>query len=63
MKAKNAIVQIAKSHGFHLLRQRKHLVFAHPSGARVVTSLTPGCHRAMANIERTFIKVLQERRR
>jgi predicted RNA binding protein YcfA (HicA-like mRNA interferase family) len=63
MNAKTAIEKIARSHGFQLVRQRKHLVFAHPSGARVVTSLTPGCHRAMANIERSFIKAMGEQRR
>jgi len=52
------IVELAKSYGFTLLRQKRHLIFKHSSGKVITTSRTSGDKRALKNIESTIKKLL-----
>lgn len=45
------IVALAQSYDFKLIRQNKHLVFRHESGAQVVTSSSCTDRRALKNVE------------
>lgn len=54
-----AIIKLCTKHGFSLHRSRNHLVFIHPSGARLTTSKTASDSRALRNIERDIKKVLK----
>lgn len=43
-------INIARSFGYVLIRERKHLVFQHPNGHQVVMSKTSSCPRSMKNV-------------
>ena len=52
------IVALAQSYNFKLIRQTKHLIFRHESGAQVVTSASCGDWRALKNVESDIKKAL-----
>jgi predicted RNA binding protein YcfA (HicA-like mRNA interferase family) len=55
-----ALQQLLRSNGFRLLRQRKHLVWRHPSGRNFVTAKTPSDRFAENNVRaelRRFLRV------
>jgi predicted RNA binding protein YcfA (HicA-like mRNA interferase family) len=52
------IVQLAKSYGFTLVRQKRHLIFKHSSGKILATSFTCSDRRALKNIESTIKQLL-----
>ena len=52
------LLSLAHSYGFELARQKRHLVFKHPSGSVVVTSQSPSAHRALKNTDREFRRAL-----
>ena len=52
------IVELAKSYGFTLLRQKRHLIFKHSSGKIIATSRTSSDNRALKNIESTIKKLI-----
>lgn len=54
------LVEAASRHGFVLVRQNKHLIFKHPSGAMLVTSATVGDRRAIQNMEKDIRKLLKK---
>jgi hypothetical protein len=55
-----ALQQLLRSSGFRLLRQRKHLVWRHPSGRNFITAKTPSDRFAENNVRaelRRFLRV------
>jgi predicted RNA binding protein YcfA (HicA-like mRNA interferase family) len=56
--ARKKIFNLAKAYGFELVRQKKHYVFVHKSGARLVTSRSCSDFRALKNVETTIKKLL-----
>lgn len=52
------IVELAKSYGFTLLRQRRHLIFKHSSGKIITTARSASDKRALKNIESTIKKLI-----
>ena len=46
---KKALVDLAKEYGFHLVRQKKHLVFQNAAGRIVVMSTSSCSSRALKN--------------
>ena len=48
------IIKLAKSYGFTLVRQKRHLIFKHPSGKIITTSKSSSDKRALKNIESTI---------
>lgn len=52
------IVELAKSYGFTLLRQKRHFIFKHSSGKIITTSRTASDKRALKNIESTIKKLI-----
>jgi len=52
------IVELVKSYGFTLLRQKRHLIFKHSSGKVITTSRTSSDKRALKNIESTIKKLI-----
>ena len=56
--ATKRIVALAKSYDFKLIRQNKHLIFRHESGAQVVTSASCADWRALKNVETNIKQAL-----
>jgi predicted RNA binding protein YcfA (HicA-like mRNA interferase family) len=56
---KSPVIKLAQSYGFELIRASNHLVFAHPSGCRLVASKTASDNRALKNIERDIKALLR----
>lgn len=54
------IVALAKSYNFKLIRQNKHLIFRHESGAQVVTSASCADWRALKNVEANIKHALRK---
>jgi hypothetical protein len=54
-----ALQQLLRSNGFTLLRQRKHLVWRHPSGRNFVTAKTPSDRRAQVAIRSSLRRFLR----
>jgi predicted RNA binding protein YcfA (HicA-like mRNA interferase family) len=52
------LLTMAHGYGFELARQKRHLVFKHPTGPVVVTAQSPSDHRALKNIDKEFRKAL-----
>jgi predicted RNA binding protein YcfA (HicA-like mRNA interferase family) len=52
------ILRLADRYGYHLTRQKRHLVFTHPSGAVVVCGKSASCHHALCNIDKQFRRSL-----
>jgi predicted RNA binding protein YcfA (HicA-like mRNA interferase family) len=47
------IVKLVRSYGYELVRQKKHLVFQHPTSGQVFTcAKSASDFRAMRNVER-----------
>jgi len=57
---RNKIFALARSYGFELVRQKKHFVFVHKSGARLVTSQSCSDWRALKNVEANIKKILSK---
>lgn len=55
---KSRVMKLAKSYGFELLRSKKHLIFKHESGIRLVTGKSISDYRALKNIESNIKKLL-----
>ncbi len=53
------IKKLAEQHGFVLVRQRKHFVFKHPSGAIFTCGKSCSDRRAIRNAERDLRKLLE----
>lgn len=53
------IVSFVERYGFKLMRQRKHLIFIHHTGARLVTSKSASDFRALNKIKSDIHKLLQ----
>jgi len=53
------IIAFVKRYGFKLIRKKKHLIFENQDGLRLVTSRTPGDHRAFQNIETNIKRLLK----
>jgi predicted RNA binding protein YcfA (HicA-like mRNA interferase family) len=54
------IKKLAEKYGFVLVRQKKHFVFKHPSGAVFTCGKSSSDHRALKNAERDLRKLLGE---
>ncbi len=52
------IVKLAKSYGFKLIRQKRHLIFQDDSGTMLVTSMSCSDKRALKNVEQTIKRLL-----
>lgn len=52
------VIKLANSYGFELIRSKKHLVFKHKSGVRLVTGKSISDNRALKNIESSIKKLL-----
>jgi len=48
-EAHRALASRARKAGWTIERLQKHLLWISPSGARVITSATPGCKRGILN--------------
>lgn len=58
MRYNKEVMKLASSYGFKLLRSRKHMIFKHESGARLVTGASISDRRALKNIESNIKKLL-----
>ena len=58
MRYNKEVIKLASSYGFKLLRSRKHMIFKHESGARLVTGASISDRRALKNIESDIKKLL-----
>ena len=58
MRYNKEVIKLASSYGFKLLRSRKHMIFKHESGARLVTGASISDWRALKNIESDIKKIL-----
>lgn len=57
-RRENDIFKLIRSHGYELIRERKHFVFKHSqTGHTLVCSRTASDHRALKNIERDLKKL------
>jgi predicted RNA binding protein YcfA (HicA-like mRNA interferase family) len=54
------IKAMAERYGFSLVRQKKHFVFKHPSGAVFVCGKSASDYRAIRNAERDIRKLLEK---
>lgn len=52
------VTELAKVYGFELIRSKKHLIFKHESGIRLVTGKSISDNRALKNVESTIKKLL-----
>ena len=55
MKRRTAISELAIQHGFHLSREKRHLIWVHPDGRVVVTSKSPK-HCELRKVRKWFQK-------
>ena len=54
------ITSLMATHGFRLVRQTKHKIFRHASGAQVAVGCTHSDYRVLGNIEKHIRKALRE---
>jgi predicted RNA binding protein YcfA (HicA-like mRNA interferase family) len=54
------LVEAARRKGFVLVRRNKHLVFKHESGVILVTSATVSDRRALQNMEKQMLRLLNK---
>lgn len=52
------VTKLANAYGFKLVRSKKHLIFKHESGIRLVTGKSISDNRALKNVESTIKKLL-----
>lgn len=58
MKYAKEVIKLASRYGFKLMRSRKHMIFKHESGVRLVTGASISDKRALKNIESNIKKLL-----
>ena len=59
MSTTKSLVRTLAGHGFILLRSKRHMVFSHPCGARLVTSCSASDVRSIRNIEGDVRRLLR----
>jgi len=57
MKASD-VKKLCESHGFKLMREKKHFIWKHPSGVVLTTARSPSDRRALTNIDRRIKRLL-----
>lgn len=57
MKA-SEIKKLCETHGFKLMREKKHFIWKHPSGVVLTTAKSASDRRALTNIDRRIKRLL-----
>lgn len=52
------VKKLCESHGFKLIRSKKHFVWKHPSGVVLTTAKSPSDRRAFTNIDKRIKRLL-----
>lgn len=60
MAVSKELMKVVTGYGFTLTRARKHLIFDHPCGARLVTSSSASDFRSIRNVECDIRRVLKK---
>ena len=59
MATSKDLLRTVTKHGFTLVRSRKHLIFDHPCGARLVTASSASDVRSIRNVEANIKRILK----